>query len=216
MELINYLNQNFYSKAEFLQRAGLTAEKLAQLQSLKVMPLASHKIQLTVACDSLLGDYHNVQTIEYYAKGYLPWLVDISALDIQQSAQSLFTDRYKLKLQQLQGEGFINTDINLQDNFNSFVEQEWQHFLQGTYGLCTKSGLPEDIAAKELAVMIIKQLTEKESLNTMEINKLEKAVNLLDSASSLFAPHERAQSSREILINQIRNKYQLKANISNA
>jgi hypothetical protein len=75
--------------------------------------------------------------------------------------------------------------------------------------LCTKSGLPEDIAAKELAVIEINELLALNELSLDELEKLTLAVNLLDSASSFFAPHERLRSSRHSLVNEIRRKYKL-------
>jgi hypothetical protein len=77
--------------------------------------------------------------------------------------------------------------------------------------LCTKSGLPEDIAAKEFSILEINELSEIGELSTEQTNKLTIAVNLLDSASSLFAPHERLKSSRHRLVNEIRRKYKLQS-----
>lgn len=82
-------------------------------------------------------------------------------------------------------------------------------FLNGIYGLCTKSGLPEDIAAKEFAIIEINELSIFDALNKEQLVKLTNAVNLLDKVSSLFAPHERLKSSRERLINETRFKYKL-------
>ncbi len=84
---------------------------------------------------------------------------------------------------------------------NQHIKEEWSHFINGVYGLYTKSGLPEDIAAKELS--------ELNELTSDEMTKLTLAVNLLDKASSLFAPHERLRSSRHRLVNETRRKYRL-------
>ncbi|MCJ8295556.1 MAG: DUF6058 family natural product biosynthesis protein, partial [Colwellia sp.] len=91
------------------------------------------------------------------------------------------------------------------------INEEWYLFLSGIYGLCTKTGLPEDIAAKEFSILEINELSELDDLTDQQINKLTVAVNLLDSASSLFAPHERLRSSRHRLVNEVRRKYQLQS-----
>ncbi len=213
MELVNYLQQHFYDKGEFVKRTRLSAKKLAHLQQLNIMPLASYRVMMSVTCDSFLGDYHKEQCLEYYAKGYLSWCCAISKLTEERQAKLLFTERYKFKALQLQQTGFTCFANKLPDDFNTVIEQEWHLFLQGTYGVCTRTGLPEDIATKELTAMLIKQLTQQASLNSTEKDKLEKTVNLLDSASALFAPHERANSSREKLINQVRKDYQLSINL---
>jgi hypothetical protein len=53
-------------------------------------------------------------------------------------------------------------------------------------------------AAKEFAITQINELTERANLSGIEVEKLQTAVNLLDAASSNFAPHERLKSSREV------------------
>jgi len=58
-------------------------------------------------------------------------------------------------------------------------------------------------------VIIITELSELNELTSDEMTKLTLAVNLLDKASSLFAPHERLRSSRNRLVNETRRKYKL-------
>ncbi len=53
------------------------------------------------------------------------------------------------------------------------------------------------------------ELSEQTALNEAQLNQLTNAVNLLDCASSMFAPHERLKSSRHRLVNEIRRKYRL-------
>ncbi len=75
--------------------------------------------------------------------------------------------------------------------------------MAGTYGVCTCSGLPEDITGKELAIVIIKEvLSEGEDgqLDGPQRQRLTDTVNLLDAASSDFARHERDRSSRRRLM----------------
>jgi len=105
--------------------------------------------------------------------------------------------------------GYSSSDEKVNAKLELHIKEEWQHFLNGIYGLCTKSGLPEDIAAKELAILQINALIEKDNLDKAQRDKLTKAVNLLDAASSLFAPHERLKSSRHRLIDEVRHQYQL-------
>lgn len=91
---------------------------------------------------------------------------------------------------------------------DAHLEDEWGHLLAGTYGLCTRSGLPEDIAAKELAICVIKELTGDANA-APDLERLRQAVDLLDRASAPFAPHERARSSRHRYIDLVRQGYGL-------
>jgi hypothetical protein len=71
--------------------------------------------------------------------------------------------------------------------------------------------LPEDIAAKELAILEINEIIEKPNIDEMQLNRLERAVNLLDSVSALFAPHEILKSSRHRLVDEVRRKYKFRS-----
>ena len=122
---------------------------------------------------------------------------------------NIFSKRYKQRIEWLKKQRFYSQDAKVNQNFEHHIKEEWQHFLQGTYGLCTKSGLPEDIADKELAILIINEISPLGALTDKNRDRLTRAVNLLDKASAQFAPHERLSSSRHRLIDEIRNKFTL-------
>lgn len=63
------------------------------------------------------------------------------------------------------------------------------------------SGLPEDIAAKELAIALIREADGRA--------RLRRCVDLLDSVSSPFAPHEVARSSRHRYVDEMRRVHRL-------
>lgn len=72
-----------------------------------------------------------------------------------------------------------------------------------------------------MAIFEINRLSELGKLSVPELKSefkrdlkaLEDAVNLLDEASALFAPHERLKSSRHRLVNEIRQKFKLQNSI---
>ena len=209
MELIQYLNSNFLTKQELLDISKVTNEDFLSYQQQKLMPTYSYKLDLNITSDSFFGLHNEEQTVEYYAKGYSSWLAIIQSLKSADDVYSVFSKRYTKTIKRLQENGHSSNNPKINSELNDHIKDEWQHFLSGIYGLCTKSGLPEDIAAKEFSIIEIKELYEKIELSLKEIEKLTLAVNLLDSASSLFAPHERLQSSRHRLINEVRRKYKL-------
>jgi hypothetical protein len=78
--------------------------------------------------------------------------------------------------------------------------------------VCTVSGLTEDIAAKEAAGTVIKDLTAEGPQRTLTVEqrrRLGAAVDLLDRSSAPFAPHEVARSSRRRLVDEVRRDWQL-------
>lgn len=211
MELINYLNEHFLAKQALLDVTKITAQQLVQYQEQGVMPKPSYKLKLNVQSDSFFGIYEEEQFIEYYGKGYSAWLATIQSISSTQVAYETFEKRYKTAIDELATQGFMSNNPKVHLGLSQHIKEEWQHFLNGIYGLCTRTGLPEDIAAKELSILIISELSEIENLSTEQLAQLTKAVNLLDQSSALFAPHERKQSSRFRLVDEMRRKYMLHA-----
>jgi len=214
MELIQYLNDSFYSKQQLLALTKTDDADFRRFQEQKIMPKCSYKLALTMNCDSFLGAHKNHEVIEYYAKGYVSWLELIKSKQNALEIYQYFEQSYLNNLAELKKVGFSSSNSKVTGEVKSHIKEEWQHFLNGTYGLCTRSGLPHDIAAKELAIIIINELCDVQINNNNDLTnenraKLNDAVNLLDKASAEFAPHERLNSSRERLINVVREKYNL-------
>ncbi|MBU2897268.1 DUF6058 family natural product biosynthesis protein [Vibrio hepatarius] len=207
MELIKYLNEYLITKSELLTQAQVSEQALARYQEAGVMPKCSYKLKLTLECDSFFGLHEDTQEIEYYAKGYLAWLGIVQSLEEKEKIFSVFSKRYKEALGNLKNQGFTSMNVKLNAYIQEHIEQEWGYFLDGIYGLCTKSGLPEHIAAKELAIIQINELSELESPTKLELAQLKRAVDLLDESSALFAPHERVKSSRYRLIDEVNREY---------
>ncbi len=215
MNLLNYLNEYFFTKQQLLDVSKITPAQLESWQAAAVMPLASYRVKLAASCDSFFGPHSETEEVEFYAKGYASWMGILATLDSAESAKSIFTKRYKDQIVFLNKEGFASTNSKINSEIDAHILQEWQSFLKGTYGLCTKSGLPEDIASKEFAIIVINEMTDtqtKKNLTSDELTQLTRAVNLLDEASTLFAPHERDRSSRHRLVNGVRQIYQLANN----
>jgi hypothetical protein len=209
MELLDYLRAHYLSKDALLSAANTTEQQLRAYQQQGVMPLCSYKLSLSVQCDSFFGFHSEEKEVEYYARGYVSWLATISTLQGREPVYSTFARRYKQGLGQLKEQGHGSNSPKLNAELDQHIAQEWQHFLAGTYGLCTRSGLPEDIVAKELAILEITELTAEAELLPQQLQRLSRAVNVLDAASAWFAPHERAMSSRHRLVDEVREQYSL-------
>lgn len=209
LELLSYLKDNFYDKQTLLAKAQISETELLQLQQKQLMPKASYKLELAVNSHSFFGTHLQTEHLEYYAKGYASWLSLIQDLKSKSKVYQAFYSRYSDRIKQLKAQGHQSNANKVNEGLEQHIAEEWQHFLAGTYGLCTKSGLPEDIANKELAILEIEQLTNITELTEQDLKRLTKAVNLLDEASALFAPHERAASSRRRLIDNVREQYKL-------
>ncbi|MCL1080329.1 hypothetical protein D5R81_20130 [Parashewanella spongiae] len=211
MELLNYLQNHFFTKQELLEISKVTDSEFQSYQDAELMPKCSYKLELSLQSDSFFGLHKEEQQVEFYAKGYSSWLAVIQSEKSTDSVYSVFTDRYKKAVESLYLQGHSSGSSKLTTQFDEHVKEEWGHFINGIYGLCTKSGLPEDIAAKELSILEINELLAESELSENQIDQLTRAVDLLDSASSLFAPHERLKSSRYRLVDEVRRNYKLKS-----
>jgi hypothetical protein len=209
MDLINYLNENYYTEQQLLELSKISANELAHFHAKKVMPTCSYKLSLNYACDSFFGEFKNQNNIEYYAKGYLSWIGMLKVTTDLNDIFPIFAQRYAKEIFRLKADGYNAISVKVNSELDSHIKDEWGHFLSGIYGLCTKSGLPEDIAGKELAVLQINEILAVDKAE-IDLAKLTSAVNLLDKSSAMFAPHERLKSSRHRLIDEVRREYKLK------
>ena len=210
MELIRYLNDGFLTQEQLLAAAAIDQASFENLQQRNLMPRPSYTLNLDVSCNSIFGPHREQLEVAYYARNYLAWIDLIRSLSSNEDAFQVFSARYKARLQDLFASGLTTHHEKVNAGLDAHIVEEWGHFLDGTYGLCTKSGLPDDIAAKELAVLIVKEITEErydKALSPAERDRLTAAVNLLDAASAPFAPHERLRSSRYRLVDQVRSSY---------
>ncbi|WP_444932354.1 DUF6058 family natural product biosynthesis protein [Microbulbifer sp. SSSA002] len=207
---MNYLNQYFLSREQLIQTAQISRRQLLSYQEEGLMPKPSYQLESHLHCNSYFGPYRQEQSCEYYAKGYCSWIAVIQEKRHFAAIFQNFHDRYKARVAQLHDLGFRSGNPKFSAEISTHIEIEWGHFTQGIYGLCTRSGLPEDIAAKELATTEIQALLEHKHLNPEQRQRLNLFVDLLDKSSALFAPHERVKSSRHRLVDRLRREFDLK------
>lgn len=212
MKLIHYLNDHFYTLEQLLSLTGIGRKQYDQLQAQQVVPDCSYSLKVDIQCHSFFGEEIQLHSIDYFAKGNTSWIGTVLALSKPKAAQRVFKERYQDTLTALKNSGFTTTANKLNAGLDEHIESEWLYFLDGTYGLCTKNGLPEQIAQKELAICLVEELT---SYDNVDSSKLASAVNLLDQVTAPFAPHERQQSSRHRLIEQVRHQFQIAPSVHN-
>jgi hypothetical protein len=189
MELLDYLATHLLTETRLLAATGLDAAALHALQARRMAPQPSYRLHIAVQCDSFFGTHGEAAAVHWYGIGTPAWIGAVQGLDSEDGAEALFARRYLARLHALAPDAQAD------------IKAEWCSFLDGTYGLCTVSGLPEDIAAKEWATATIERLLLEDPAPR---DRLRAAVDLLDAASSPFAPHERARSSRQRLVDGVR------------
>lgn len=208
MDLRRYLDTHFLTQSQLLAATGIDAKALAALAG---MPKPSYRLRLGIGCDSFFGAHAVLHQVDYYANGHPSWIAILLTLRNEADARQVFGQRYRARLAQLAAAGIASDAPTLNAGLDAHLDDAWSYFLDGTHGLCTRSGLPEDIASKEMAMPIVKQQTGASSelpceraLTAVERPRLLNSVNLLDAASAPFAPHELARNSRRRLVDQVR------------
>jgi hypothetical protein len=200
MDLIDYLNTHFLNREQLLAACAADSARLDALARAGGMPAPSYRLKIRVDCSSFFGDHVEDHAVDWYARGYVDWLRML--LDGAHDPYAVFAARYRAALDALP---LFRALPAPELAAEAHLKSEWQHFIAGTYGLCTRTGLPEDVAAKELAIRIIRMLTDDGGqLDDRGRELLAEAIDLLDRASSPFAPHERARSSRGRYIDALR------------
>jgi hypothetical protein len=203
MELIRYLDTFFWTREQLLAHCAIDAQQLARLQRARMMPGPCYRLRLDIGCQSFFGEHAEQVAADYYARGYASWLGAVAALECEDDARELFFRRYRAQLGRLGAGDLLPRDPAFAGEAR--LHDEWQGFLDGTYGLCTLSGLPEDIAAKEAAIALIRELSGSGgTLDDAARDLLRRAVDLLDRVVARFAPHEVERSSRRRYVDAMR------------
>lgn len=209
--ITSYLRANFLSEYDFLVENKYSYEEFARWQKSMIFPNASYVTDKACKVTSFFGEVEFSEIERWYPKGLYKWVDQIkSANEDPVLIKEGFFNRYKRKVRELELSGLYHPIYQNASDFSLLLEDEWQHFLNGTYGVCTKDCSPEQIAIKDFTIRIIDNITEKQqrkSISNDERKILVVSVNLLDAVSSSFAPHERARSSRERCVELVREKY---------
>ncbi|AUH53278.1 hypothetical protein CXB49_22070 [Chromobacterium sp. ATCC 53434] len=200
--LLDYLNTCCLSESQLLFRCGLTPERLEALQREGRAPLPSYRLRCAGAVTSFFGEHALEGELAWYPQAMAEWLIAAEHADAA-ALRAHFERRYRAELARLTEQGLAVEPAG-------GLDEEWAHFLAGTYGVCTRHGRVEQIAAKGAMVALIDRLTERQarvSLPAPELALLRRAVDLLDEVEAWFAPHERAASSRARCVDGVRRRY---------
>lgn len=223
MTSLDYIHENFLTLEELSKQHFLSIELLQHYIDAGCLPKPSYKVTNSVTIDSVLGHCEEESDmIGYFPKSYQSKFELIHSLASKMSIQEVkkflyerFINIYAETLHECEAHlwglaSYISSDGILCSEGKKFIDEEWHHYIAGTYGLCTKSATTKDIAIKEASVAKITHLlslNETAALSNEQCENLKSAVDALDKVSALFAPHELASSSRQKYINDVRSKF---------
>jgi len=70
MDLLQYLQQHFFSTEQLLKHSAISANQLRHWQEHRMMPIPSYRLSLDISCDSFFGQHREQHDVDYYAKEY--------------------------------------------------------------------------------------------------------------------------------------------------
>lgn len=211
--LLSYLFKKFFEETEFLKLANISAKELIKITKNNVVPKPSYILENTTTAVSYFGQHQEQQIYRFHLKAHLKWLQTIQAFEVtkENRAKKLFADQYNAKMELFFSSPLGKAiSVEMPDLVNSFSQTTWQHFLDGTYGVCTKTGSPGDIFLKETCVQFITFFINHFPEGNPTIAQYEllmKTVDFLDTVESEFAPHEVQNSSRQRCIIDVRERF---------
>lgn len=220
MDSYTYITSHFLTYEELEKRSGFDRSHIDAMIEAGCLPGPAYKIQASLSISSFFGEYPESEEVLYFPESHVAKIKSIGAMEppLEDMAKLLrheFEEIYRAILEQQQayqyGLGNLFSKHNIVEGSaaETFLDSEWRHYLDGTYGVCTRSASFEEIALKEVMIAKIKTLTARiEQAATGSLLKaLREAVGQLDNVSAPFAPHEVTRSSRGKWIDAVREQY---------
>lgn len=224
-ENLQYVEQNFVPQHAVLHATGLDDDRLSELIDRGLLPRACYFADDNGWIRSNLGGIQVALTASYFHPSVISHIGSVQLLlsagaDQQELAlerRKTFVSEYVRHSQSLHALGLVEPDAWRRrfadtESLVKVAESEYEYWLDGTYGLCTRSNTPEAIAVKECMVGSIDAVTqdgERDEVSNDERDRLVRYIRLYDNVAALFAPFERAGSSRHRLCTAVPERYGL-------
>jgi len=202
---LKYITANYIEFEEVIREAKISSDKLNELIENKLVPEASYSIKSDITISSSLNDSYNV-TIErkYFHPSVIQHIKENAEISNPEKIKTLFKEKLLSNLKNHANQTFAygnvfdeNGVINA-EKADQALEEEWDYFCKGVYGICTLNNNENDIIEKEIAIKRILDFIEnKSSYETEEQkNRLKELNDEFNTATSNFAPYQRELSSR--------------------
>lgn len=194
-----YLEENFLSLEDLAEQSGISMEKLGAYIEKKMIPRASYKVRQNHEISSALGDSYILESeTSYFPKSYVDLAQGLENRSTEETKKE-FIDKMKNYLLDHQAKEIAYKNaVSDSGKLDAALEEEWNHYLNGIYGICTLNATPEEIIEKEVAVKKLQNFLADNEVEDLLAKKseLEQIISEYDLVSSRFAPYQRESSSR--------------------
>lgn len=221
---LKYIVENYIEFEEVIKMANVSSEKLNELIENKLVPNASYVINSDIVISSSLNDTHKI-TVEkkYFHPSILHFIKDNSEDSDSEKFKIAFKQNLLANLKNhayrtyAYGNVFDENGALNNEKTDLALEEEWNYFCKGVYGICTLNNNENDIIEKEIAIKRILNFIEKKSssLKNEEKTELQELNTEFNKATSNFAPYQRELSSRGKYLDKLLIEYSLDDLIKN-
>lgn len=221
---LEYIIDHFMSLTALSLETGVETAEIESFIADGLLPDASYRVSLTGEVHSFLGEAKDDGiAMRFFSKSHVGRIRHLkselrttSIEDLKKSLRGKFDQAYRARLDPaiLTCEGFTvfkdQAGASDEGRLQAYLDEEWQHYLKGTYGLCTKTAAFDEIAIKEVSSRIIAHYLEhygaglNDQLSAKDRQYLLSVVDDFDKVCSKFAPFERAHCSRTRYIHTVR------------
>jgi Family of unknown function (DUF6058) len=221
---LKYIEENYLESEEVISLMNLSPDKLNHLIEAKLIPQPSYSIDSEITISSSLDDsYKLVSSKKYFPKSILQLIADNTLHHNPEKFKKDFRENLlsNLKNHKYKTFAYGNTfDENGQIDpakADKALDEEWDYFCKGIYGICTLESNEEAIIEKEIAIKRILDFIEtKDSAITPEqINQLKDLNDIFNEYTSDFAPYQRELSSRGKYLDKLLKEFLLEELIKN-
>ncbi|QSB27065.1 DUF6058 family natural product biosynthesis protein [Flavobacterium sp. CLA17] len=215
---IKYIEDNYLEAEAIIKITKITSDKLKQLIEDKLIPEPSYVVNSEINISSSLNDHFKVvNSKKYFPKS----IVKLIEKNVENTNPEKFKSEFKEKLLSnltnhnhkkfAYGNTFDeNGKIDL-IKADKALEEEWDYFCKGIYGICTLQSNEEAIIEKEIAIKRILDFIENKdsAISKEEINHLKELNDAFNKYTSHFAPYQRELSSRGKYLDKLLKEFSL-------
>ncbi|WP_427871737.1 DUF6058 family natural product biosynthesis protein [Flavobacterium sp. MMS24-S5] len=215
---LNYIKDNYIEFEEVIKTANISLDKLNQLIESKLVPEPSYIINSEINISSSLNDNHRIIVEEKY---FHPSVLEL----IKKNADNANPEKFKLEFKEnllsnlknhphkafAYGNVFGDNGNIDNEKIEKVLEEEWNHYCNGVYGICTLNNNENAIIDKEIAIKRILSFIEKKSTSLTDDEKIElQKINVeFNKSTSSFAPYQRESSSRGKYLDKLLREFSL-------
>lgn len=215
---LKYIEDNYIEFEEVIKTANISSEKLNELIESKLVQHPSYVINSEITISSSLNDNHKIRIEKRYFHPSVLRLIEVNSNNLnREKFKKEFKENLLSNLKNHDYKTFAygnvfdeNQNIDI-EKIEKALEEEWDYFCKGVYGICTLNNDEVAIIEKEIAIKkILKFIEQKSSLLTKEDEMYLRELNIeLNKSTSNFAPYQRELSSRGKYLDKLLREFSL-------